>query len=153
MNITVKRIAKRASYTIGKMYIDGKYFCDTCEDTDRGLTQYMSTNEIRRKKIHGKTAIPSGTYKVDMNTISPKYNNPNRYFYVKKYKAKMPRLLNVPGFSGILLHAGTTAADTDGCILVGENSKKGMVLNSQKTWTKLMDILLTDKENITLTIQ
>lgn len=74
MKIVVKRIAKKPEYTIGKLYIDDVYFCDTLEDTDRNLSQTDILSEISAKKVYGKTAIPSGTYKIDMNTISPRFS-------------------------------------------------------------------------------
>lgn len=142
MNITVKRIAKRGSYTIGKMYIDGEYFCDTLEDTDRGLLQSMDLNEIKSKKIPGQTAIPTGTYKVIVNQ-SP------------KFKRNLPRLLAVPGFEGVLIHRGNTNKDTAGCILIGENKEVGKVINSTRYEMRLVNKLLyiqSNKENITITI-
>lgn len=155
MNILVKRVAKRASYTIGKMYINGVYFCDTCEDTDRGLTQYMSLAEIKRKKIYSRTAIPTGTYNVTMNVVSPRFSK--RDFYKKNCDGgRVPRLLNVPGFDGVLIHVGSTAADTNGCLLVGKNSQVGKVLNSTNTflalYKKLKEASLKG-EKITITIQ
>lgn len=152
MKLSLKRIAKRDTYTIGKLYIDDKYFCDTIEDKDRGLKQTDSLLKIKSIKIMHETAIPVGTYKIDMDTVSPKYSLP-KYKYTKAFGAKMPRLIDVPGYSGVLIHAGNTAADSSGCILVGENKIVGKVINSQSTWTKLMNILLTDKNNITITIQ
>lgn len=155
MNILVKRVAKRASYTIGKMYINGVYFCDTCEDTDRGLTQYMSLAEIKRKKIYSRTAIPTGTYNVTMNVISPRFSK--RAFYKKNCDGgRVPRLLNVPGFDGVLIHVGSTAADTNGCLLVGKNSQVGKVLNSTNTFLALYKKLKEANlkgEKITITIQ
>jgi hypothetical protein len=155
MNITVKRIAKRASYTIGRMYINGIYFCDTCEDTDRGLTQYMSLAEIKRKKIYSRTAIPTGTYNVTMNIVSPRFSK--RDFYKKNCDGgRIPRLLNVPGFDGVLIHVGNSAADSNGCLLVGKNSQVGKVLNSTNTflalYKKLKEASLKG-EKITITIQ
>lgn len=155
MNILVKRVAKRASYTIGKMYINGVYFCDTCEDTDRGLTQYMSLAEIKRKKIYSRTAIPTGTYNVTMNVISPRFSK--RDFYKKNCDGgRVPRLLNVPGFDGVLIHVGNSAADSNGCLLVGKNSQVGKVLNSTNTflalYKKLKEASLKG-EKITITIQ
>jgi len=155
MNITVKRIAKRASYTIGRMYINGIYFCDTCEDTDRGLTQYMSLAEIKRKKIYSRTAIPTGTYNVTMNVVSPRFSK--RDFYKKNCDGgRVPRLLNVPGFDGVLIHVGNSAADSNGCLLVGKNSQVGKVLNSTNTflalYKKLKEASLKG-EKITITIQ
>ncbi len=138
MKIEVKRIALKDKYTIGHMYIDGKFVCDTLEDKVRDLNKNgkFDNGEV---KIPNETAIPYGTYNVTMNVQSPKYSNYAKYPYTKKYNAFMPRLQNVPSFEGVLIHAGNTADHTSGCILVGENKVKGQVINSQKTWTNLMD--------------
>lgn len=138
MKIEVKRIALKDRYTIGHMYIDGKFVCDTLEDKVRDLNKNgkFDNGEV---KIPNETAIPYGTYNVTMNIQSPKYSNYAKYPYVKKYNAFMPRLQNVPSFEGVLIHAGNTADHTSGCILVGENKIKGQVINSQKIWTNLMD--------------
>lgn len=149
MEILVKRIAKKSKYTIGKMYIDGQYICDTLEDTDRGLNQNMSLKEINNKKVYGETAIPTGTYKVDMNTVSPKFKS---RIWAKPYGGKLPRLVSVPGYDGVLIHPGNKAEDTLGCILVGENKAIGQVLNSQTTFKRVMSIL-TEGTNITITIE
>ena len=149
MEILVKRIAKKPKYTIGKMYIDGQYICDTLEDADRGLNQNMSLKEINNKKVYGETAIPTGTYKVDMNTVSPKFKSRT---WAKPYGGKLPRLVLVPGYDGVLIHPGNKAEDTLGCILVGENKAVGQVLNSQVTFKKIMSIL-TKGTNITITIE
>lgn len=152
MELKLFRKYKLDGYTIGKLYIDGIYFCDTLEDKDRNLTKNTNMSEINKIKVKGATAIPTGTYKVTMNVVSTKYSNTSKYPYVKSYGSKMPRLLDVPGFAGILIHTGNSANDTDGCILVGENKVVGQVINSQATWKKLMDKLLEDKDNITIEI-
>lgn len=139
MEILVKRIAKREKYTIGKMYIDGIYFADTLEDKDRELKQDMPLEEIKKIKISGETAIPTGKYKVIVN-ISP------------KFKRSLPRLINVPGFEGVLIHRGNTPADTAGCILVGENKVKGKVINSTPYESKLVQ-MLRNQHDITITIE
>ena len=149
MEILVKRIAKKSKYTIGKMYIDGQYICDTLEDADRGLNQNMSLKEINNKKVYGETAVPTRTYKVDMNTVSPKFKSRT---WAKPYGGKLPRLVLVPGYDGVLIHPGNKAEDTLGCILVGENKAVGQVLNSQVTFKKIMSIL-TKGTNITITIE
>lgn len=143
MNIEVKRVAKKATYTIGKMYIDGKYFCDTLEDKDRGLTQSTLLTTIKSIKVPNQTAIPTGTYKVIVNK-SPKFGR------------MLPRLLNIPGFDGILIHRGNTDKDTSGCILIGENKIVGKVINSTEYETKLVNILTerqTKGETITIEIK
>lgn len=138
MNILIKRIALKDNYTIGKLYINGQYFCDTLEDKDRGLKQTDNIISIKAKKIFGKTAIPLGTYNVDI-TYSPKF---------KKY---LPLVENVKGFSGIRIHSGNTVDATDGCILVGKNTIVGMVTHSQDTLKALLQKLNVN-DNITLTI-
>ncbi len=143
MRIIVRRIAKKLTYTIGKMYIDGKYFCDTLEDKDRGLTQSMPLAEIKRIKAPGETAIPAGTYDVIVNK-SP------------KFKRNLPRLINVPGFEGILIHRGNSDKDSAGCVIVGENKVVGKVINSTPYELKLTELLAktqNNKESITITIQ
>lgn len=153
MKLTLNRRFKAPEYTIGDLYIDGQWFCNTLEDTDRDLSQDMLLTYIQNKKIKSQTAIPTGTYKVDMDTVSPKYSNYFKYPYAKQFNAKMPRLIDVKGFEGVLIHPGNTQRDTEGCILVGINKIKGQVTNSQTTWKKLMSVLLKDKDNIELTIR
>lgn len=143
MNILVRRVAKRDTYTIGKMYINNEYFCDTLEDKDRGLKQASSVSSIQKIKVPNQTAIPTGTYEVVVNK-SPRFGR------------MLPRLLNVPGFDGILIHRGNTDKDTSGCILVGENKVIGKVINSTPYEKRLVDILTksqNNKEEITITIQ
>jgi hypothetical protein len=128
MQLKVKRIAKKPTYTVGKLYINEEYFCDTLEDTDRGLNNKMSYSEIANIKIKSKTAIPTGTY-----TISITYSS--------RFKKNMPLISKVPGFSGIRIHSGNSSEDTEGCILVGKNTKVGMVTDSRLWYNKLYKIL------------
>ena len=153
MKLELKRIAKKDKYTIGHLYVDNKFFCDTLEDPDRGLTSTMNLTEIKAKKIKGDTAIPTGTYKITLDVVSPKYSNFSKYPYVKFCGGKMPRLLNIPGYEGVLIHAGNTQKDTEGCLLVGSNKVVGKVINSQATWKKLYEILQKDKDNLSITIK
>lgn len=150
MKLTLKRIAKQTTYTIGKLYIDGVYFCNTVEDKDRGLTNAMTVDEITKKKVYGETAIPSGTYVIDMDTVSEKFQT---RAWARPYGGKLPRLQNVKGFNGVLIHPGNTANDSLGCILVGVNKEKGKVLLSQQTFHSLMSKLLSAKDTITLVIE
>ena len=142
MELLVKRRFKGPKYTIGSLFIDNEYFCDTIEDIDRKLNDSMTEDEIKRIKVYGETAIPYGTYKVDMNTISPKFKDRS---WAKPYGGKLPRLLNIKGYDGVLIHVGNTAKDSLGCILVGENKQIGRVINSTATFNKLMNVLLKAK--------
>ena len=138
MELTVIRKYKLPKYTIGKLYINGEYFCDTIEDTDRNLYQGMDAEWLKREKVYGETAIPYGRYKITMKVQSPKFAKSKQY---EKCEGYIPRLINVPAFDGILVHIGNTAKDSYGCILVGENKVKGMVCNSTTWFWKLYDIL------------
>ena len=131
MNLELKRIFKGKDYTMGRLFIDGKYFCDTLEDPVRQLDSVDD-------KIYSKTAIPAGKYKISMSIVSPKYSIRKSYNWCG---GRLPRLLDVPFFEGILIHSGNTPDHTAGCILVGENKIKGQVINSMNTlknlWVKL----------------
>lgn len=155
MEILVKRVAKRPSYTIGKLYINNQYFCDTCEDVDRGLTQSTPLDQIKKKKVASQTAIPTGKYDITMNVVSPRFSQ--KFFYKANCDGgKLPRLINVPGFDGVLIHVGNTAADSAGCLLVGKNTEVGKVLNSRNTFLSLykkMKEANQKGEKITITIQ
>lgn len=146
MEIKIKRIAKKDTYTIGKLYIDGVYFCDTLEDKDRGLKQTMTDAEIKKLKIKDKTAIPTGKYRLLLNIKSPKFGD--RPFYAQTCNGCVPRIDNVPGFAGILIHCGNTDKDSSGCILVGQNKVVGKLINSQQTFTRLMSQYLNPAKKI-----
>ena len=137
MEIKVERAWKKKDYTIGRLYIDGKLWCNTLEDAVREI------NGNGVGKIKGKTAIPAGKYKVIFN-------------YSPKFGRQMPRLLNVPHFDGILIHSGNTAADSEGCILVGYNNEVGRLSHSRDTSDRL-NVLIEDVqrhgEEITIEIE
>lgn len=154
MKIELERRWKKATYTIGRLYVDGVYFCNTLEDRDRGLKQTDPIATIRSRKVYGETAIPSGTYGVAMNVTSPKYAAVSWYWQL--CQGKMPRLLSVPGFEGILIHPGNTALDSLGCILVGKNTKVGQLTESKATFQKLykeMAKAVKEGEEITIVIE
>lgn len=140
MDLKLIRRYRNDKYTIGDLYIDGVWFSNVLEDTDRGLSFDMTEEEIKKIKVYGKTAIPKGTYKVEV-TYSPKFK---QYLLI---------LLNVKGFSGIRVHSGNTAEDTLGCLLVGYNKVKGQVINSRVTSDKLTALLRNTKEEIHITIE
>lgn len=125
-NLKLIRRWRKKDYTIGELYLNGKYFSNTLEDPVRDYSK-------EGYKVYGNTAIPYGTYKVVLDW-SPKFS--------KRYgNRKVPRLLNVPDFEGILIHSGNTNKDTSGCILVGHNTEKGKVTSSKKTFLELLDLL------------
>lgn len=143
MRLILKRVAPRPSYTIGRLYVDGAYLCDTLEDTVRP----------RGVKVYARTAIPKGEYRVRMDVRSPRFGSRPQY---RKYGGRLPRLEGVPGFEGILIHPGNTAEDTAGCILVGENKLVGRLTNSLITFDKLWHILESARlrgEEITVSVR
>lgn len=134
MKLTIDRKYKKENYTIGKLYINGEYFSDVIEDTDRDLTKDMSEDEIYEKKIYGKTAIPKGIYEIKM-TYSPKFHNRQ---WAKMTSGKVPQIMNVPCWSGVRIHPANEASELLGCIAPGKNTKKGMVTSSTHYYTVLV---------------
>ena len=134
LEISIDRAWKKKGYTISRVFLDGKRwgdgkkYCNALEDEDRGLTSDMSVDEILAKKKHGETAIPRGRYEVKI-TYSP------------RFKKDMPILVAVKGFTGIRIHSGNTAKDSEGCLLVGENTKVGMITNS-RYWTTMLTAII-----------
>lgn len=116
MKLELKRIALKPNYTIGKLFINGTYYCDTIEDKVIDLNKNGKFDDGLTKVMH-QTAIPYGTFKVVVNH-SPKFNR------------ELPRLLDVPYFEGILIHNGSDQNSSSGCIIVGENKAVGKVTNS-----------------------
>lgn len=128
---------------MSNLYIDGKWFCNCLEDADRGLDNSMSEDMIRTLKKPSITAIPRGTYEITLDVVSPKFS---RYdFYKDVCNGKVPRLKNVKGFDGILIHAGNTDRDSSGCLLVGQNKVKGQVVNSKEIFKQLYNLLQDGK--------
>lgn len=154
MELLIDRKWKKQSYTISNLYIDGKWFCNCLEDADRGLDNSMSEDTIRTLKKPSITAIPRGTYEITLDVVSPKYSKVQ--FYKDVCNGKVPRLKNVKGFDGILIHAGNTDKDSSGCLLVGQNKIKGQVVNSKETFKQLYKLLQDGKsrgEKITIKIE
>lgn len=137
LHFELKTIYKAESYTIGKLYANGEYICDTLEDKVREIDGVPLT---AKQKIYGETAIPSGTYNIT-------------YEFWKKHNNYYPLLHDVPLFIGIFIHGGVTEGDTLGCILVGFNTIKGKVLNSGYAMEKIRNIITGDEwEGINITI-
>lgn len=110
---------RKDTYTIGRLYVNGEFLCNTIEDVDRKLNQNMSATEIQKIKVMAETAIPTGTYAMRVS-LSP------------KFKRELVEIVNVPAFSGIRIHRGNTPQDSAGCVIVGENTSKGRLTNSTK---------------------
>lgn len=151
MKLTLKRINKANDYTEGKLYIDGEYICDTLEDCDRDLTEDMELTDIIARKIYGETAIPVGTYQITLDVVSPKFKDRG---WARFCDGKLPRLMDVPGFEGVLIHVGNDPVkDSLGCILVGTKNKDGYIINSTATFKQLYEKLQTATDQITITIE
>jgi hypothetical protein len=139
MEIVVYRKYKKTDYTVGRLSIDGVTICNTMEDVDRGLDDGMPDWKIRNKKIPNVTAIPTGRYEVEMNVVSPRFS---KYpFYMEVCQGKLPRLKNVKGFDGILLHCGVDHSNSSGCILLGLNKQKGKLTDSKETFKKVYTLM------------
>ena len=141
MQLRLERLWPKKDYTVGRLYVDDRLFCNTLEDriVDKNKNGVFDGDE---KKVYGESAIPYGTYKIIYNW-SPKFGR------------NLPRLLNVPHFEGILIHPGNTAADSAGCILVGKNTEVGRLTNSRyisDELNKLIDEAQQKGEPITIEI-
>lgn len=141
MKLRLERLWPKKDYTVGRLYVDDRLFCNTLEDriVDKNKNGVFDGDE---KKVYGESAIPYGTYKIIYNW-SPKFGR------------NLPRLLNVPHFEGILIHSGNTAADSAGCILVGKNTEVGRLTNSRyisDELNKLIDKAQQKGEPITIEI-
>lgn len=121
MELTLYREKSTTQSTSGELHIDGKLFLYTLEDITRDI------------KIPGQTAIPFGRYKVILNNS-------------QRFQKRMPLLLDVPGFEGVRIHSGNTAADTEGCILVGMKPGIDCISNSRDAFMALMNKL--ENQNI-----
>jgi hypothetical protein len=128
--------------TIGELFCNGNFICFVLEDKDRGLDSSMTVEEIKKIKVYGKTAIPTGEYSIQI-TYSP------------KYKRDVPQVMNVKGYSGIRIHSGNTAGDSEGCLLPGMKMVIDKVLESKiatAKWSTMIKIALDEKKEVRLKI-
>ena len=157
MELVVDRKWKKQSYTISNLTIDGKWFCNVLEDKDRSLDSSMSVAKIRELKKPSITAIPRGTYEITLDVISSRFCTNS--FYKQVCNGKVPRLLNVKGFEGILIHVGDGPRGADlssGCLLCGYNKVKGQLRDGKEVFKKLYSLLKEAKsrgEKLTITIK
>ena len=156
MELKLIRKYRCSNYCIDKLYINNEYFSDALEDPDRSLTDSMSLEEIKKIKIKGNTCIPYGTYNITLDVVSPKFGS--KPFYKEVCNGKVPRLLNVKGFDGILIHVGNGPNGhrlTEGCILIGRNTIKGGLTEGKKYFQLLYNQMLEAKkrgEKVTIEI-
>lgn len=133
LHILITRNWRKTDYTVGRLYVNGTQLCNTMEDTDRRLFQGQPLSEILKIKVKGKTAIPTGTYRIRV-TESPKFKRP------------LIEVVDVPGFSGIRIHALNTAEQSEGCIGPGLNTAPGRVTDSRKYENILTDMVAKEPE-------
>jgi len=114
MKLLVERDVLTDKSTLGLLYIEGSFYCFTLED------------KLREHKIPGETCIPIGSYKIVKH-------------YSPRFGAHYPMLMDVPNFSGVLIHAGNTPEDTEGCILVGRRRMADRVLESRAVFSPLRE--------------
>lgn len=124
MNLLLQRSSGGTGCTIGALFIDGLQGCFTCEDVVREIPGAP----VSAWKVPGETAIPAGTYQVIIS-------------HSNRFNRDLPILLNVPGFEGIRIHPGNTAADTEGCILPGKRIGEDGVLDSRAAFNELFATL------------
>lgn len=143
MKLILKRKFLGDKYTVGNLFIDGKFFCNTIEDQVRKLPAVCPYTPKGQSckckgKIYAETAIQTGTYNVTME-------------YSPRFKRKLPLLHNVPHFIGILIHSGSSATDSAGCLLVGKNTIKGRLTESRIT-SDTLNAILSKEKHITIEI-
>lgn len=142
LHVFIKRNWRKPDYTIGRVFVNGSFLCNTLEPIDRHLFQGQPIAEIAKIKIPKKTAIPTGTYRLQIS-------------YSPKFKRDLIEILDVPGFSGVRFHAGNKVTDTEACVLPGMNTAIGMVTDSRKYETQLTSMVkgaLDNNEDAYVTI-
>lgn len=142
MEIRVKRTDFTDESTISELYINDKLSMYTLEDKDRGLTNTMPLDEIKKIKVHGLTAIPTGRYQLIMS-------------FSNRFQKYLPEILNVPGFAGIRMHTGNRATDSEGCLITGKDKAKNFVSGSKTAFEGLLREIqrVEKKEKIYITIE
>lgn len=129
MELILRRKYKKADYTIGKLYNDMQYLCDTMEPPVRNIASTMSAKAINKvKEQYGPTAIPPGRYPIVIN-------------WSNKFGKWLPLLVGVKGYNGVRIHAGNKPSETQGCILPGYNNRPGYLLQSTTCLNTIMRLL------------
>lgn len=141
MELLLERKWLKDKYTIGNLSVDGVFFCNTIEDTVRDINK-NGTFDCGEFKIKGHTAIPYGEYEITLDVVSPKFSK--YQFYKDICGGRLPRLLNVPAFEGILIHCADGPEGhklVEGCLGVGFNTIKGGLTKGKETFKKLYNLL------------
>ena len=128
LQVLLTRNYRKETYTIGRIYTNGQFFCNSLEDKDRGIIQGMPLASLKKMNVQDATAFPCGTYKLRV-TMSP------------KFKRELVEVVGVPAFSGIRFHRGANAKHSSGCVLTGMNTVKGGLTDGAKyeeAFTKLV---------------
>lgn len=133
LHLLLTRSFRKPTYTIGRIYANGQFICNSMEDVDRHIFQGQPLSDLLKIKIKGETAIPTGTYRLRV-TESP------------KFKRELIEVVDVPGFTGIRIHALNTAEQSEGCIGPGLNTEKGRVTESRKYEKILTDMVKKETE-------
>lgn len=146
MNIVLQRIARCDGYTIGRLYINDNYVCDTLEpqwrdygqktpedkssndDAEIELPKASTVKAVKARHAPGTSAIPEGTYPLVVSKS-------------RRFVCFLPLVVGVPGFEGIRIHAGNSPQDTEGCILPGFNTVPGWVTKSRRALERIMTLL------------
>ena len=129
MNIRVIREPSIGVATGGVVFIDGFYECFSIEDVIRE----QPGQPVETWKVRGETAIPQGRYRVVLT-------------HSQRFGRVLPLLVDVPGFRGIRIHPGNTAADTEGCLLFGTGRQPGRVTGSQVACERVMQRFMAESE-------
>ena len=139
MELLVQREPSTLNSTPGSLYIDGKFECFTLED----VVREVPGKPVADWKIPDKTAIPAGKYQVVID-------------FSNHFQRQLPLLVNVPGFEGVRIHSGNTAADTEGCILLGhERVGPDRIVESRDAYNAFFPKLqaaLSQGEKVTITV-
>lgn len=138
LELLVERNLFGDTYTMGRFYVDGMPFGDTIEPCSLHLSNSMPLEEIKAKKVYGKTAIPMGRYKLSLE-VSPSLKGRS---YAKKYGGKFPYLVDVPCWNSVMIHPFNRGSESRGCISVAEYLSPGVVKNATKGYQDLMDFYL-----------
>lgn len=138
LELTITRSEYGGTYTMGKMRVDGMLFGDSIEPKSRHLSSDMPLDQIKEGKVYGKTAIPTGRYRLEWRVSPTLKDRP----YAKKYDGKFPYLVAVPAWTDVMIHPFNYGPESRGCIAVGERRSPGVLAHATRGYEDLMDYYL-----------